>query len=835
MNIHRVIADNNAVYRAISWVFYQTEEHHSVIRTALAIFSERYKTHIFSKNTHNILNSFIESILSLDFPASITEIYLLVLLLKRPINICLQQGGETELGFVNDQQLQHFFNLSLLQVNKLFPSVDDTQIITLFLESTHFCGLYQSDPQYNRPDVNIISTFIDTTFFSTLEPITPHQLNTYTLNSFKTAFTTRGPFNHSSRIEECRKIAHNYKPINTNVNGCIENAQRDIPINTTTSRKRSCTNVVTTTVSKHLRSATIDTDSSVPTQESYFPPSDSENHKIIDSWLKNEETSDLLVCVCCRLFLSCLPDKNNYITTNVDEIISNNNHLLGYDSINESVWSFAKKVICNTCAGQIRKKPNCIPNNSPKSCSLSLGSITKENTSILQKLNLVEQMIIARIICWLPLRQLTKNKIDGCTAQPMTRCGNLSLLLKGKLAFIPHCAMKTLANLIPRTPRDICHLIVGLRRSQRAHDSLRMVVDPSLCLKALNIFYNNGHPGYKDIWRSDSLLRDAFATWNIQNDNPITFNNYPTVPNDLLNFYENISEYSSEESDTEGQQQMGNTSHIYLEPTNEAILDSHCFEENENPSIHSLCPTSGISPLREWCFNDAVVHAFPHLFPSGTSYFINAKTNKMRHDTYVHLRLFDINQSFGTDSAYMAFESYCRTCRKMVKCIQHLPGGIFNNKLSFYPNDDTENQMQQWKKDQSKTHMEGFKYLNEIPDTPGYWNVKQQEVMALIEQIGSPTFFNTYTVNETEWFHLTRYLYAVKHHQLLTRDNFNTMSKQEIAKLSQEHQAVFVACIYRIFNSFLHNVLEYFFGEITNSTVRVEFQKRGAPHFHCLF
>lgn len=226
---------------------------------------------------------------------------------------------------------------------------------------------------------------------------------------------------------------------------------------------------------------------------------------------------------------------------------------------------------------------------------------------------------------------------------------------------------------------------------------------------------------------------------------------------------------------------------------------------------------------------------FPHLFPCGTGYFMSGEMNRMSHSTYIRLRFFDINQTFGTDNGYIGFESYNRTVRDMTRTLHTLPGGKLNRKFKFYQDDSPESEVAKYKRDKTSAHMTGFKYLNKIPDTPGYWNVIQQEVLALIEHFGPPTFFNTYTVNETQWFHLTRRLYGAKFHKPLSRETFQSISKQEILKLCQEHTALFVAYVYRLFTSFLNKVLTYFFGEMTHSSIRVEFQKRGAPHFHCLF
>lgn len=385
--VQRVVEDNNAVYRAISLALVQNELHHTTIRNSLAIFIQINRNKLFDASVlcakDYIFRSFVESILSLDFPAWLNEIHLLVILLQTPITVCLQQGTESQNSFTTDRETQYFFNRTLLNVNTYFSNNTTNPPITLVFEGGFFCGLHTiaNDPIEHQicaiNNVSVLSNLIYQPCFSAAIQLTLTDINTYTLTRFKVLFNHTGGFNHSARVDDCRKIANFATIDDFEPNACTPPPKRLRRGNTTI---ENCYSQPHDSHNSH-----------------YSPPPDSENLKRIDAWLDSEETEDLSVCICCKLFLSCLPQQSNNKTINIDKLIYKKNDVLGYDTIPQSVWQFAKKALCYTCSNQLKRNPNSVPNNSAKSSALSLGSINEEDASTLKKLNLVENMILSSV------------------------------------------------------------------------------------------------------------------------------------------------------------------------------------------------------------------------------------------------------------------------------------------------------------------------------------------------------------------------------------------------------------------------------------------------------
>ncbi|XP_071788473.1 uncharacterized protein [Asterias amurensis] len=128
----------------------------------------------------------------------------------------------------------------------------------------------------------------------------------------------------------------------------------------------------------------------------------------------------------------------------------------------------------------------------------------------------------------------------------------------------------------------------------------------------------------------------------------------------------------------------------------------------------------------------------------------------------------------------------------------------------------------------------GYKFLKPIRGTPPYWQSIQKNVLAMIRQLGIPTWFCSFSAADMRWPELLN---------TLLRQQGDTRSIDELdwndKCLLLRNNPVTVARMFdRRFHTFLKDVImsraapirkvkDYFY--------RVEFQQRGSPHTHCLF
>lgn len=60
---------------------------------------------------------------------------------------------------------------------------------------------------------------------------------------------------------------------------------------------------------------------------------------------------------------------------------------------------------------------------------------------------------------------------------------------------------------------------------------------------------------------------------------------------------------------------------------------------------------------------------------------------------------------------------------------------------------------------------DGFRMLKNIRSSPAYWEDKKKNLLAMIRQLGVPTFFLTLSANETKWPELLVLLNKLAHNK----------------------------------------------------------------------
>ena len=131
---------------------------------------------------------------------------------------------------------------------------------------------------------------------------------------------------------------------------------------------------------------------------------------------------------------------------------------------------------------------------------------------------------------------------------------------------------------------------------------------------------------------------------------------------------------------------------------------------------------------------------------------------------------------------------------------------------------------------------DAFKFLKTVRCSPAFWQQKQKELMAMIRQLGCPTFFLTLSAAETKWIELLRILKEILDNVKLSTEQVLEFQWSERAELIRRDP---VTCA-RYFD---HRSKELFkvlrsevspLGKLTDYYLRIEFQQRGSPHVHSL-
>ena len=134
-------------------------------------------------------------------------------------------------------------------------------------------------------------------------------------------------------------------------------------------------------------------------------------------------------------------------------------------------------------------------------------------------------------------------------------------------------------------------------------------------------------------------------------------------------------------------------------------------------------------------------------------------------------------------------------------------------------------------------HDEGYKFLKASRGSPSYFEQAKRDLFAMIRQLGTATFFCSFSSAETQWIHLLRILGQLVDHKQFTNDELVNLNWEEKCTLIQSDP---VTCA-RHFDYQVNTFLRHFLlsnaeplGKISDWFYRVEYQQRGSPHIHMM-
>ena len=131
---------------------------------------------------------------------------------------------------------------------------------------------------------------------------------------------------------------------------------------------------------------------------------------------------------------------------------------------------------------------------------------------------------------------------------------------------------------------------------------------------------------------------------------------------------------------------------------------------------------------------------------------------------------------------------------------------------------------------------QAYLFLRKIPGSPPYWQKFMYEVVAMVKQLGIPTWFMTLSCADLRWPELFQ-IVAKAQSNNLTDEEVDTLSYQErCAMLNLNPVIVAKHFQYRVETFFKEVLLANAnpIGKIVYYALRIEFQMRGSPHLHAL-
>ena len=261
--------------------------------------------------------------------------------------------------------------------------------------------------------------------------------------------------------------------------------------------------------------------------------------------------------------------------------------------------------------------------------------------------------------------------------------------------------------------------------------------------------------------------------------------------------------------------------------SSETILVSNIPHTIRDETV-TIAPGEGKKPLSILMDKQCEELAFPYLFPHGKFGFNINRDVSLSASKYFNQRLLNYTQRFASDTDYIFFahsvlqkmqlSSQINIALKKVKGYNLTAGmfsGNFSEKVNAFIAMD-----------------EGYHFMNTIKGTPAYWKRFLLEILAMVKQLGLPTFFMTLSCADLRWNELIIIMLKLSG-GIITEEDLENLSYRDRCDILNMNP-VFMAkhFQYRVEVFFKEIIINGPLGKLSYYAIRVEFQFRGSPHIH---
>lgn len=169
-------------------------------------------------------------------------------------------------------------------------------------------------------------------------------------------------------------------------------------------------------------------------------------------------------------------------------------------------------------------------------------------------------------------------------------------------------------------------------------------------------------------------------------------------------------------------------------------LSQHVSDYYED-QIFCVAPGQGQTPVS---LVKTEAKAFPTLFPDGKNSFDQFREQDISYTDYVKSRLLSINPKFSSNTEYIFYLQYVKELKEILSSAQMSLKKEYRKVENSEP--ITAQSFTNAEKAQSFLKKgEGAKYLHTIRGSASYWNRTMKELFAMVNQMGLPTFFGSFS------------------------------------------------------------------------------------------
>ncbi|RXN36816.1 replicase helicase endonuclease [Labeo rohita] len=432
-------------------------------------------------------------------------------------------------------------------------------------------------------------------------------------------------------------------------------------------------------------------------------------------------------------------------------------------------------------------------------------------------LNVLERHVIAKYIPFAKIVTLPKGQQRA---------------IKGAVISVAS-EVETTVNSLPRPRSESQLLTVKLKRRlcYQGHyqfQTLNMQKVLSALRKLKDI-----HLEYKDIFINADLSEEEMFNEHEECANNISAPD-EEMDIDITEEQSNENEHNENEpndsnDDTAEEQSRGLALDTCLQPPD---LGQQLLTYDDG--IFCIAPAERNTPVNTFKIPKLESMAFPVQFPDGTNTFDEpGRAKHVSPSRYFNSRLFSIDNRCAKDTNYIFFaqfvtEMHMATSSMSIQLRKAKPMTRDGRRINC--------SMLQDKQELEKLviNKEATRFMQPLRGTPAYWEKSLRDLFAMLRQLGTPTFFCTFSAAEMRWPDV---ITAIKAQQGETV-NFAELDWSEKCEILRSNPVTAMRMFEKRVEALMRDLINspaQPIGEVIDFFYRVEFQLRGSPHIHCLF
>ena len=186
--------------------------------------------------------------------------------------------------------------------------------------------------------------------------------------------------------------------------------------------------------------------------------------------------------------------------------------------------------------------------------------------------------------------------------------------------------------------------------------------------------------------------------------------------------------------------------------------------------IYNIAPGENKHPVSLMTDHQCEELAFPNLFPKGRFGFTSERDIKLSPVKYFNARLLNCSGRFATNPEYLFFAQFIIEQKKVSDSISVAMKKICSHQITAASIRTEKQSLQNLIcKDQA------YLFMRQIPGSPPYWQRFMFEVVAMVKQLGIPTWFMTLSCADLRWPELF---------QIIARTQGINMTDEQVEALS---------------------------------------------------